>query len=373
MKGRALLIRLGASVAAITLAVGLSAIALALIGESPIRAFGAMLSYGTRLDSLISILNRAVPLYLSALAVGLGFKMGLFNIGVEGQYRIAALIAAWVGGAVLLPPVLHVALVIFVAMAVGGAWAGIAGALKVYRGVHEVISTIMLNFIATAVGAYLLANHLREPPTPGDLIVKTAEIPPSGRVPSLNPLLEAIGLEVPRGSNLQGFLLIALLVGVVYYFVVWRTRFGFDLRAVGTNPGAAEASGANPRTMILLTMVFAGGIAGLVGMSQTLGFFYRYTTDFPIGFGFAGIAVALVGRNHPAGMGLAALLFAFLNRSAQILDFEQIPKEIEAIMQGVIILAVVIAYEIAKRVIQAQQVKEAAERSTAMADEEVPA
>jgi general nucleoside transport system permease protein len=373
MKVRALLIRLVASVAAIAFAIGLSAIALALIGESPIRAFGAMLSYGTRLDSLISILNRAVPLYLSALAVGLGFKMGLFNIGVEGQYRIAALIAAWAGGAVVLPPVLHVVLVIFVAMAVGGAWAGIAGALKVYRGVHEVISTIMLNFIATGLGAYLLANYLREPPTPGDLIVKTAEIPPSGRVPSLNPLLEAIGLEVPRGSNLQGFLLIALLVGIIYYVVVWRTRFGFDLRAVGTNPGAAEASGANPRTMVLLTMLFAGGIAGLVGMSQVLGFFYRYTTDFPIGFGFAGIAVALVGRNHPAGMGLAALLFAFLNRSAQILDFEQIPKEIEAIIQGVIILAVVIAYEIAKRVIQAQQVKEAAERAAAHDPEEVPA
>jgi general nucleoside transport system permease protein len=249
-------------------------------------------------------------------------------------------------------------------MAVGGAWAGIAGALKVYRGVHEVISTIMLNFIATGLGAYLLANYLREPPAPGDLIVKTTEIPPSGRVPSLNPLIEAVGLEIPRGSNLQGFLLIAILVGVVYYFVVWRTRFGFDLRAVGTNPGAAEASGANPKTMVLLTMVFAGAIAGLVGMSQVLGFFYRYTTDFPIGFGFAGIAVALVGRNHPAGMGLAALLFAFLNRSAQILDFEQIPKEIEAIIQGIIILAVVIAYEIAKRVIQAQQVKEAAEKAT---------
>jgi general nucleoside transport system permease protein len=121
MKSSALLIRLLASIAAIAFAIGLSAVALALIGESPVRAFGAMLSYGTRLDSMISILNRAVPLYLSALAVGLGFKMGLFNIGVEGQYRIAALIAAWVGGAVVLPPVLHVTLVIFVAMAVGGA------------------------------------------------------------------------------------------------------------------------------------------------------------------------------------------------------------------------------------------------------------
>jgi simple sugar transport system permease protein len=360
---RATAIRLAASIAAILFALGVSGLALLAIGESPLRAFGAMASYGVRLDSLISIVNRAVPLYLSALAVGIGFKMGLFNIGVEGQYRIAALIAASVGAAVVLPPVLHVALIIVVAMAVGSAWAGIAGVLKVYRGVHEVIATIMLNYIATGVGAYLLANHLRERAAAGSVNIRTPEIPESGLVPSLNPLLSAIGVEIPAGSNLQGFVLIAALAGLAYYVLVWRSRFGFDLRAVGINPGAAQASGVAPGTMVIKAMLLSGGIAGLVGLSQVLGFFGRFTLDFPTGFGFAGIAVALVGRNNPVGMGFAAVLFAFLNRSAQILDFEQIPKEIEVIMQGVIILAVVIAYEIARRVITAQQVADAAARA----------
>jgi general nucleoside transport system permease protein len=365
MKGKALAIRLVASLGAILFALLVSGIALALIGESPITAFTAMASYGVQLDSLISILNRAVPLYLSALAVGIGFKMGLFNIGVEGQYRIAALLAASVGAAVTLPPVLHIPLIMLVAVVVGGAWAGIAGALKVYRGVHEVISTIMLNFIATGLGAYLLANYLRTPAGAGDVNIRTPEIPPSGRFPSLNPVLTGLGLDVPGGSNLQGFLIVALLVGVAYFVLIWRSRFGYDLRAVGTNPSAAQASGVDPGRMILKAMMLSGGIAGLVGLSQVLGFFNRFTLDFPTGFGFAGIAVALVGRNHPVGMWFAALLFAFLNRSAQILDFEQIPKEIEVIIQGVIILSVVIAYEIARRIITAQQVADAAAKAEA--------
>lgn len=356
---RSIGIRLAASVAAIVFALGISALALRLIGADPFEAFGLMLSYGTRLDSIISIINRAVPLYLSALAVGLGFKMGLFNIGVEGQYRIAALLAAAAGAAVVLPAVLHVLLIILVGALTGAAWAGIAGVLKVWRGVHEVISTIMLNFISTGLGAYLLANYLRVQ-AEGDLTIRTPDIPASGWFPSLNRVLVGMGIDPPPGANLQGFVIVAVLAGIAYYLLVWRTRYGFDLRAVGVNPGAAEASGVNPRRMVVITMLLSGGIAGLVGMSQVLGFFHRYTADFPVGLGFAGIAVALVGRNHPAGMALAALLFAFFNRSAQILDFEGIPKEIEQIIQGVIILAVVIAYEVARRVLQAQQVRQAA-------------
>lgn len=372
MRAGALAIRLAASLAAVLFALAVSGLALAAIGESPIQAFTSMVSYGIQVDSLISILNRAIPLYLSALAVGIGFKMGLFNIGVEGQYRIASLLAASVGAALVLPPILHVLVIMVVAVAVGGAWAGIAGVLKVKRGVHEVISTIMLNYIATGLGAYLLANYLREP-ADGGVNIRTPAIPESGLFPSLNPVLTAVGVDVPGGSNLQGFLLVAIVVGFLYWLLVWRTRFGYDLRAVGVNPSAAEASGVSPGGMVLKAMLLSGGIAGLVGLSQVLGFFGRFTLDFPTGFGFAGIAVALVGRNHPAGMGLAALLFAFLNRSAQILDFEQIPKEIEQIIQGVIILAVVIAYEVARRVIQARQVAEAAARAESQAPQGAPA
>jgi general nucleoside transport system permease protein len=355
-----------APVAALAFALLVSSLALILIDQAPLDAFKAMLEYGLydaedglQTDSLISMANRAAPLYLSGLAVAIGFKMNLFNIGVEGQYRLAALIAASVGGAVALPAPLHVTLIIVTAMAVGAFWAGIAGVLKVTRGVHEVISTIMLNFIATGLGAYLLATYLSAERGAQDLIIGTPEIPPSGRFPSLNRLLTALGVEeVP--ADLFGFTLIAVLVGAVFYVLVWRTRFGYDLRASGVNPGASRASGVDPGGMVIRTMLLSGAIAGLVGLTDILGFSYSFNLDFPAGLGFAGIAVALVGRNHPVGIGLAAILFAFIDRSAQILDLEDVPKEIIQIMQGVIILSVVIAYEVVRRLVEAQEVKAAA-------------
>jgi general nucleoside transport system permease protein len=355
-----------APVAALAFALLVSSLALILIDQAPLDAFKAMLEYGLydaedglQTDSLISMANRAAPLYLSGLAVAIGFKMNLFNIGVEGQYRLAALIAASVGGAVALPAPLHVTLIIVTAMAVGAFWAGIAGVLKVTRGVHEVISTIMLNFIATGLGAYLLATYLSAERGAQDLIIGTPEIPPSGRFPSLNRLLTALGVEeVP--ADLFGFTLIAVLVGAVFYVLVWRTRFGYDLRASGVNPGASRASGVDPGGMVIRTMLLSGAIAGLVGLTDILGFSYSFNLDFPAGLGFAGIAVALVGRNHPVGIGLAAVLFAFIDRSAQILDLEDVPKEIIQIMQGVIILSVVIAYEVVRRLVEAQEVKAAA-------------
>jgi simple sugar transport system permease protein len=354
-------VRATAPLVAVAVAIGISSAVLLLIDESPVTAFGAMLRYAARVDSAVSIVNRAVPLYLSGLAVALGFKMGLFNIGVEGQYRLAALTSAYVGGALTgLPPVLHVALIIVVAVLTGAGWAGIAGALKVTRGVHEVISTIMLNAISTALAAYLLSRYLREAPQPGDLVIKTAEITPSGRIPSLNPLLESLGVTIPSGASLQGFVLFAALVGVGYYVLVWRTRFGYDLRASGANAAAAQASGVNPGRMVLYTMMLSGGVAGLVGLSQILGFFHRFTIDFPIGLGFTGIAVALLGRNHPVGIALAALLFGFFDRGAQILDLEAIPKEIVTIVQGIIILSVVISYEVARRIAESQEAEEVA-------------
>jgi ABC-type uncharacterized transport system permease subunit len=348
-------VRLLAPVLAVLFALAVSALVLTLIGESPTATFAAMLRYSARLDSVVSILNRAIPLFLSGLAVAIGFRMGLFNIGVEGQYRLAALVAAWLGALVVLPTGLHLLFVIVVAMAVGALWAGLAGALKVWRGVHEVISTIMLNFVATGLAAYLLAEHFREAAAAGDLQIKTPELPASALMPTLNWLLRALGLELRRGSNLQGFVLVCALVGVLFWLLLNRTRFGFDLRASGVNPEAARASGVDQARMVLTTMLLSGAFAGLVGASQLVGFFHRYTIDFPLGLGFAGIAVALLGRNNPLGIALAALLFGFLDRSAQILDLEDVPKEITTIVQGVIILAVVIAGQIAWRVARRQQ------------------
>lgn len=356
-----------APLAAVVFALLVSSVLLLVSGNNPLVAFREMIEYGVRVDSLVSATNRAIPLYVSALAVAMGFKMGLFNIGVEGQYRIAALLAATAGAAVNLPAFLHVPFILLVAAAVGAVWSGIAALLKVRRGIHEVISTIMLNFISTGLGAYLLLGYFRQENPPGDLIIKTAQIPDSGLIPSLNPVLELVGLDPGRG-DLQGFLVIAILLGVGYHFLVNRTRFGYDLRATGINPGAAQASGVDPKAMIVKTMLIGGAIAGLVGMSPLLGFFNQYTIDFPTQLGFTGIGVALLGRNHAFGMAAGALLFGWFDRASQILDLRGIPKEITFIMQGTILLSVVVAYSVVGRRARAAEVRAAAEAAAASRD-----
>jgi ABC-type uncharacterized transport system permease subunit len=372
---RRALIAMLAPASALVLAVLVSSIAVLLIHKSPLTTFRLMAEFGIRTDSLIFAANEAIPLFISGLAVAIGFKMGLFNIGVEGQYTLAALLAAYLGAVTPVPGVIRIALILIVAMAVGAGWASIAGVLKITRGVHEVISTIMLNFIAFGVTSYLLGHILKQHNAPGDLVIKTKEIPASGQIPSLNGLLRALGVHPPAGSELYGFLPLAILIGVGYYVLIWRTRFGYDLRASGYNPDAARVSGVDPRKMILKVMLLSGAVAGLVGVPDLFGLYHRYTIDFVAGLGFTGIAVALVGRNHPVGIAMAAFLFGFLDRSAQILDLEGIPKEITIIMRGVIILCVVIAYEIVRRIVAAQEVRAAAERTRHLSEgkEPVPA
>jgi simple sugar transport system permease protein len=216
----------------------------------------------------------------------------------------------------------------------------------------------MLNFIAFGIGSYLLQKYFAAKTSASDLTTRTPPIPKSGLFPSLDKLF---GIVNPI-EHLSGVALVAVLVGIIYYVLVWRTRFGFDLRATGVNPEAARVSGVNPGAMVIKTMLLSGAIAGLVGMTYLLTFFGAYTLDFPAGLGFGGIAVALVGRNHPVGIGLAALLFGFLEVSAQILDLNGIPKEVIQIMEGVIILSVVVAYELVRRLIQSQDVRAAAGR-----------
>ncbi len=360
------LVPIVAPAVALVFAFAVAALALLLVDVNPLDAYQSMWEFGTTTESLISTVTRALPLYVSALAVAVGFKMGLFNIGVEGQYLIAAPIAAWVGGVVDLPAPLHIGLVLVTAITVGAIWGWIPGELKVRRGVHEVISTIMLNFIAIGLGAYLLINFLQE--ESDSLTVATPLIGDSGRLPSLNPVLEFFGIEPRAGFELGSFLFIAIILGVIFHLLVTRSRFGFDLRASGVNAPAARASGVDPNKMIVRTMVISGAIAGLVGMERVLGFFHQYTSDFPRLLGFNGIAVALLGRNHPVGMAFGALLFGFMDRSALILDLEGVPREIVTIIQGIVVLAVVIAYEVIARILQRRAVKAAAAATGELAE-----
>ncbi|WP_369139653.1 ABC transporter permease [Modestobacter versicolor] len=349
---------------AIVVALAISALVILLIGEDPLAALRVMVDFGDspsqQTQAIVVVLNRAVPLFLAGLAVSVAFRMGLFNIGVEGQYRLATILAAAAGAAVSLPAPLHVALIVVVAMLVGAFWAGIVAVLKVTRGVSEVISSIMLNFIALGTASFLLTGPLRGS-REGSSIITTEEVPESGRFPDLNGVLGALGLAEPR-TELYGFLLVAVVVGVVVAVLIKRTRFGFDLRASGLSPSAATASGVDARGMVVKTMLISGAIAGLIGLPDLLGAQYSYGTEFTAGLGFLGIAVALLGRNTPVGIALGALLFAFLDRAAIPLQFADIPASVVTIIQGTIVLAVVVANEIARRLTRNQ-----AERGNAVA------
>lgn len=364
MKTGRLLTTVVAPAVALVIAFGIAALALLLVDINPLDAYTSMFKFGTSAESLISMANRAVPLFVSGLAVGVGFKMGLFNIGVEGAYLLAAVVAATVGALYSIPAVLHVISIMIVAVMVGAFWNWLAAWLKVKRGVHEVISTIMLNFIGFSLSAYLFINYFRSE-TAG-LTIATSLIPESGWMPSLNPVLGWFGVEPKGGVELHGFLIIAVLLGVFYHYLINRSRFGYDLRASGMNPTAAHASGVDPNKMIYKTMLISGGLAGLVGMSQLLGFYHQYPQDFPGGYGFDGIAVALLGRNHPVGMAFGALLFGFMDRASLILDLENVPREIVTIIQGIVVLAVVIIYELISRVVVRRTVDAAARATEAL-------
>ncbi|MFP5019913.1 ABC transporter permease [Pseudonocardia phyllosphaerae] len=341
---------------AIGVAAVLCAIALLISGASPVTAVATIVAQLGSGTVAVDTLNSAAIYYLAALAVAIGFRMKLFNIGVEGQFRIAACVAAIVGGTLPLPPVLHVVVIIVVAMLTGAAWIAIPALLKAYRGVSEVISTIMLNAIATGMIAFLI-----RPETFGSLRgnnITTPPIPETGWFP---------GVPVGNGA-IFGTLVISVLLGVGYWFLLGRTRFGFDLRASGESPTAAAAGGVDARRTVLVTLLISGAVAGLVGLPELLGRDHAYTLTSPQGYGFTGIAIALLGRNHPVGIALGALLWAFLDKAAVALDVVGIPREIVLIMQGLIVLSVVVAYEVVRRVeLGAQQRRVAAATEPATA------
>ena len=355
-----------APAAALATAVVLSSIVLVISGSNPLAAFGDMLAHGSKLETQVDILNRATPLYLSGVAAAIGFRMNLFNIGVEGQYLLAFIVAAHVGAQVELPPVLHVAFILVVAMAVGGAYSGLAGVLKVTRGINEVISTIMLNAVAiSGLIAWWTAEWGARGETGGAAgRMRTESIPGSGLLPDINGVLEVFTRDIRQGNRLTGVLVLAIVVGAAYHTLLNRTVFGFDLRASGINPTASSVGGVSPKRMVIMAMTLSGMVAGLVGMAELMetGFYPSNPIKF---LGFTGIAVALLGRNHPVGVGLAALVFAFLDKSSGVLQISgAASREIVEIMKGVIILTAVVAYEVVRRV---REREEAVAAATAMA------
>ena len=254
---------------------------------------------------------------------------------------------------------LHILAIFIVAMTIGGLWAAIAAYLKVKRGVNEVISTIMLNLLAVGVTSFLFSKYFAVI-VEGSNNMMTKELPKSAWVPDLAPVLTKLGMPEIQGGNINGMLIIAIALGFIFWFVVNRTRFGFELRASGANPIAARVSGVNSKKMTVVALVTSGAIAGLSGMPTVLGEAHSYNMGFRSGIGFSAIAVALLGRNTAGGMAFSALLFGFLEVSSRALELIDIAPETYVIMQGSILLSSVVAYEVVRRFKLTLQSKELA-------------
>jgi simple sugar transport system permease protein len=332
------------------------------IGRDPLQVYSTMVRFSlTRADSVAAILFKATPLLFAGLAVALSFRANVWNIGVEGQYYVGAFAAAYVGFAVRgLPAVLHLSLAVLAAIAAGAVWAFVPIALKLRRGAHEVITTIMMNYIAGAVVLYLLADIFRDPTQAGTPRVRTPLFEESALVPPLGPLLNRLGAGIPEHSALNWFFPVGLVLCVAASVWLARTRFGYEVRATAFNPDAAEAAGVSLNRIRFVMFMVSGAIAGVVGLSDILGFFGYFDIDFPKGLGFLGISVALLARNNPLGIIPSALLFGFLDRGAQgVQVFAGVPREVITILQAVIILAIVVAYELLTRYVRVQRKREA--------------
>ena len=324
-------------VVAVASALAVGAVFILAIGGNPIDTYalliGSALSWP---DGIGYTLFLATPLIFTGLAVAVAFRAGLLNIGAEGQLYVAAFATAWAGIELArLPAALLVPICVIVAVAAGAFWGAIPGLLKARFGSHEVINTIMLNFIAIALVSYFTQYHYR---TPGDPIMQTAVIGEHAHIWRLGDLIPGLPARVPLNAAFG----LALLCCALAYVFLWHTRWGYDLRATGANAAAAEYGGIAVRKQIVLAMVISGGLAGMVGINEVLGYRYRYYDGFSDNYGFTGIAVALLGRNHPGGVIASALLFAVLARGGVPVDAftEHVTKDIVQILQALIILFV---------------------------------
>jgi len=327
------------------------AILIILVGDNPITAYrlllGSALSWP---DGIGYVLFYATPLIFTGLAVLVGFRCGLFNIGAEGQLYIAAFATAWVGIKFAnLSPWLLIPFCCAAAILAGAVWGGIPGVLKAKFGSHEVINTIMLNFIAIMLASYFTQYHYK---FPGDPILESAEIGAGAHIPHLGKFIPGFPERIP----LNVAFLLAIVACVLLYVFLWRTKWGFEIRATGANPSAAEYGGISVKKQIVLAMAVSGGLAGMVAINEVLGYRYRYYQGFSPQYGFTGIAVALLGRNHPAGVLLAALFFGALTRGGLFVDIftEKVSKDLVLILQALVILFVAAEALFRRRIGKAQ-------------------
>ena len=311
----------------------------ALVGQDPAEVIRVLIigAFGSA-RGLSYTLYYATTFIFTGLAVSVAFHGGLFNIGGEGQALMgglgAGLVALWLSPVLpswIMLPVMLIASVLF-----GLAWAAVPAYLQAYRGSHVVITTIMFNFIASSILVYLLVHHLRPQ---GAMSVESVPFAESAHLPSMQQAMGWLGVEWPN-SPLNISLFLALLACFAVHRFLWRSRAGYQMRAVGSSPGAAQYAGIDSRRQVMVAMCVSGGLAGMVGMNEIAGVSGKLLLEFVSGAGFTGIAVALMGRNHPVGIVLASVLFGALFQGGAEVAFEVrgFSRDMVVLVQGFIVL-----------------------------------
>ena len=330
-----------------------------LIRQNPLTVYGAIFTAALEnRDGWGNVIYRATPLIFTGLAVALAFQCGLFNIGGEGQMVMGGFALTWIGFTFAgLPAFLLIPLCILGGAIAGAIWGGIPGYLKARRGVHEVVTTIMLNWIAVAFTQYLTMAY-----KPAESwIPQTFEIAKSAQLSRLTRYLSPVGIDFPKSNLLNTAVFLAILTVIFAAYLLRRTKIGYEIRAVGFNPTAAECAGINVAKNTVLAMAISGAIAGLTGVNQVMGYQHRFRYGVFEGLGFDGIGVAFIGRNSPMGVVLAALLFGILDHGGLAIDVTtKVPREIILVLKAVILIFVVVSGEITKRLIKIIQKRQGA-------------
>lgn len=307
----------------------IAGIILIITGANPITVYvslvkGAFIQPGAFAETL----TIATPYILLGLGVSLGFTAGLFNIGAEGQFYVGAVVSTYIGYAVTgLPAIIHLPLALIGGALAGALWAGIAGYFKATRGAHEVITTIMLNYIAFALTDYLINGPLRGKGS----APRTPEVLDSALLPKL----------FSSSDNLHWGFILALVILVGYWFLTQRMPLGLQIRTVGANPDAARYAGISVNRMTVVSMLISGALCGLAGASEVLGRYHYMPAAFTAGYGFDAIAISLLGQGNPIGVLIASVLFGAMNAGSGFMQLEaNVTPAIISVLQAFIIVFV---------------------------------
>jgi simple sugar transport system permease protein len=349
-----------ALVAALVLALLLGSLIILAYGESPAVVYGAILtfSFGSK-DGFGYVISIATPLIFSALAVAVCFKGGMFNIGVEGQYLVGMVAAAWAALKLdFLPGPLLMWVTILFGMLGAVAFALVPAVLKVRTGAHEVVTTIMMNGIAISLVAWAINGplHFTQQLAGFNINLRTDPFKANARIPDLGHRF-----GIPVSAHLSWLFPMALVTAAIVWFVLKRMRLGYEARAVGASAGSAQAGGISIGSVQIKLFILSGALAGLVGMQQLLADKGYLPVQYEAALGFTGIAVAFLGQNSPLGIVLAAILWGVLARGETAVQIDtNVPREFVIILQGILIISVVVTYQLAQRRLLARQLRKAA-------------